>query len=156
VIVRTDPAPEYEKALKAAEEELAWRLQQKAENDNRIAWLKTTIASLQQVAAKEATQRSISDLLQTMWGYDPQSGLTDSIRYVLCNAGRALGPIEIAHQLHLAGFELSKYQQPSAVVHTTLERLAKHGEVRRLTVHGHKVYEWVGSPFVSGYTQAVR
>ncbi len=57
-------------------------------------------------------------------------GLTEAIRTVLRRSGsKALSAADVKDTLNVLGFDLKKFQNPSAVVHNTLIRMAKSGEI---------------------------
>jgi hypothetical protein len=55
--------------------------------------------------------------------------LTDACRVVLKNAGRAMTPIEVRDRLQAIGFDLDRYTNSLAAVHTVLKRLNQSQEV---------------------------
>ena len=56
-------------------------------------------------------------------------GLTDACRVVLKNAGTPVTPTEVRDRLESIGFDLAKYSNSLAAVHTVLKRLNESKEV---------------------------
>ena len=57
-------------------------------------------------------------------------GLTEAIRTVLRRLGKPTTPAEMKSALNVLGFDLGRFKNPSAVIHNTLLRMAKTGELR--------------------------
>jgi hypothetical protein len=106
---------EYRHALDAASREYQQLAQQRAELDRRMAQLAQTIGSLNRLC-----------------GYTPTVGvgLTDACRMVLNAAGHPLTAVEVRQQLEAMGFDVSKYSNDLAPIHTVLKRLTESDEVR--------------------------
>src|SRR5437870_152354 len=58
-------------------------------------------------------------------------GLTDAVRLIM-RGGVPMTPVEIRDRLHAIGFDVSKYVNDLAAVHTILKRLNESGELRFL------------------------
>jgi hypothetical protein len=120
---------EYAKAFEAATRELEEALQQRAQIDERIAHLRQSLVSLSRLC-----------------GYTPTIswGMTDGVRFALRSARRPLTPIEVRDELATWGLDMSRYSSDLSVIHTTLKRLQKAGEVRALRFDRGTAYEWIG------------
>ena len=57
-------------------------------------------------------------------------GLTDACRLVLRGAGLPMTPTDVRERLKSFGFDLTRYTNNLAAVHTTLKRLNDAGELR--------------------------
>src|SRR5690242_19451704 len=101
------PSEEYKQALGAACREYEPLAEQKAELDHRSAKLVQTIGSLARLC-----------------GYTPtvSFGLTDGCRMVLRAAGHPMTATEVRQQLEIMGFDMSKYSNDLAPIHTVLKR----------------------------------
>jgi hypothetical protein len=66
--------------------------------------------------------------------------LIDAIRTVLRLSVEPLTPVEIKEWLKDAEFDIDKYSNPLAVIHTTLKRMDKNAEVKEETKKGKKTY----------------
>ena len=106
---------EYSKALEAAVREYEDLGARRREIDARLAELAQTIGTL-------------SRLL----GYTPTVplGLTDAIRLVMRGSGVPLTPVDVRDRLRAMGFDVGKYTNDLAAVHTILKRLNEAQEVR--------------------------
>ena len=56
-------------------------------------------------------------------------GLTEAIRTVLRRLGKPTTPADVKAALSFVGFDLGRFKNPSAVIHNTLLRMAKAGEL---------------------------
>ena len=87
---------------------------------------------------RRAIDRRLTELAQTMaslsrlCGYVPTVswGLTDGCRMILMSTGRPMMPTEVRDALTACGFDLTKYTNELAAVHTVLRRLNESGEIR--------------------------
>jgi hypothetical protein len=105
---------EYRQALEAAIREYESLGAQRREIDERLEQLAQTIGTLNRLCGFVST---------VQWG------LTDACRVVLKNAGRAMTPMEVRDRLQAIGFDLDRYTNSLAAVHTVLKRLNQSQEV---------------------------
>ena len=123
---------DYRRALETAIREYETLMRQRGEIDERIAQLKQTIGSLTRLCGLTATVE---------WG------LTDACRLVIRNAGRSLSAIEVRDRLASIGFDLSRYSNELASIHTVLKRLNQAGEVHLVPrAKGKQAVMWVRPP----------
>lgn len=121
-------ADEYRTALDAATREYETLLTERARIDARIAQLAQTIGSLMRLCNLQPT---------VSWG------LTDAVRAVLQAAGHPLTAIEVRDQLVAMGFDLSRYSNDLASIHTVLKRLNQGGEADFVPrAHDKPGYRW--------------
>jgi hypothetical protein len=106
---------DYRMALDAAVREYEALTRQRSELDGRIAQLAQTIGNLSKLCGLVPT---------VPWG------LTDACRMVLKAAGHPLTAIEVRAQLEAMGFDLTRYSNELAAIHTILKRLSDSREVR--------------------------
>lgn len=102
-------------------------------------------------AKRQAIDKRLAELAQTintlskLLGLTPTvpMGLTDAIRLVMRGAGLPMTPVEVRDRLHAIGFDVSKYVNDLAAVHTILKRLNESGELRFLArTPGKHQYLW--------------
>src|SRR5438105_466204 len=102
-------------------------------------------------ARRRAIDQRLAELAQSigtltkLLGLTPTvpMGLTDAIRLVVRGAGVPVTPVDVRDRLHAFGFDVSKYTNDLAAVHTILKRLNESGEVRFLAHPGGKHrYMW--------------
>ena len=105
----------YRRALDAAIREYEALGRQRAEIDQRIAQLAQTIGSLSRLC----------NLTPTV-----PFGLTDACRMVLKATGHPLTATEVRAQLDAMGFDLTRYSNDLASIHTVLKRLNQAGEAQ--------------------------
>jgi len=105
---------DYRAALAAAIKEYEDLGLQRRAIDDRLAQLSQTIGTL-----------------NTLLGYVPTvpMGLTDATRLVM-RSGVPLTPVEVRDRLRGIGFDVSRYSNDLAAVHTILKRLNENGELR--------------------------
>jgi hypothetical protein len=118
-------ADDYRKALDAAVREYEALGAQRRAIDDRLAQLAQTIGTLNRLCGHTPT---------VPWG------LTDACRLALRNAGRPMTPIEVRDRLSSIGFDLSRYANGLAAIHTVLKRLADAGEAHAVVESGRAAY----------------
>jgi hypothetical protein len=106
---------DYRRALEAATHEYEALGAQRQEIDRRLAELAQTIGTLSRLLGLTPTV---------------PLGLTDAIRLVVRGAGVPMTPIEVRDRLRAIGFDVEKYANDLAAVHTILKRLNQTGELR--------------------------
>jgi len=124
---------EYRRALDAACREYEELGRQRAAIDERLMQLTQSIGTLTKLCGFAPT---------IPWG------LTDACRTVLRNAGVPMSPTEIRDRLAAIGFDLSKYSNELAAIHTVLRRLNDSGEIRFVAAPGKHLYRWNVPPRV--------
>ena len=104
---------EYVSALDAAVREYEQALADQAALESRIAHLRQSILHLTKLC-----------------GYEPTVpfGLTDACKLVLRSARAPLTAVGIRDRLQQIGFDLDRYANPLAAIHTTLKRMTEAGE----------------------------
>ena len=88
-------------------------------------------------AKRQAIDKRLGELAQTigtlsrLLGYTPTVpfGLTDAIRMIM-RGGVPMTPVEVRDRLQGMGFDMEKYVNDLAAVHTILKRLNESGELR--------------------------
>lgn len=122
---------QYRPALDAAIKEYEDLVEQRRHIDRRLSQLGQTIGTLNRLCG----------LVPTV-----QFGLTDGCRFVL-SAGHPMTATEIRDRLEAMGFDLSKYVNALAAVHTVLKRLREAGEVSFVELDSGKfAYERLSAP----------
>jgi hypothetical protein len=106
---------DYRRALATAIREYETLGQQRQDIDKRLAEVMQTIGTLSRLCG----------LVPTV-----PLGLTDACRLVVRGAGVPVTPAEVRQRLQSIGFDLSKYQNDLAAIHTILKRLNESGELR--------------------------
>ena len=105
--------PEYVKALDAMVRDYERALAEQAALESRISHLRQSILHLTKLC-----------------GYQPTVpfGLTDACRLVLHSAPAPLTAVGIRDRLQQIGFDLDRYANPLAAIHTTLKRMTEAGD----------------------------
>ena len=121
-------AEEYLKTLGAIEQETEQLLKDRARIDQRLMQLKTAADSLGALLSIPTEglldvhyRRVVSEL-----------GITDAIRQILSESNIPVSATVIKSELTYHGVDLSEYANAGAVIHNTLTRLEKQGEVVRV------------------------
>jgi hypothetical protein len=118
---------DYRRALDAAIHEYEELGARRQAIDTRLAELAQTISTLSKLLGLTPTV---------------PLGLTDAIRLVM-RAGVPMSPTEVRDRLHAIGFDVSKYANDLAAVHTILKRLNASGELRFIPrAAGKHQYTW--------------
>jgi hypothetical protein len=121
----------YRSALEAAIREYERLTRKRAELDERIAQLVQSMGSLSRLC----------NLTPTV-----ALGLTDACRMVLKAAGHPMTASEVRQQLQAMGFDVSRYANPLASIHTVLKRLCRSREARFVPRPLDKpAYAWTGA-----------
>jgi hypothetical protein len=110
----------YQKALRVAKKELQALLKERADLDTRISQLKQTVTNL---AVLTGESSALEDPAA-----DPSEGISNGIRRALFTSSVPLTPPQIRDALVKAGFSM-EYSSVLTVIHNTLKRLEKQGEV---------------------------
>ena len=120
---------DYRRALEAAVREYEALGEQRQQIDRRLAELAQTLSTLSRLCG----------IVPTV-----SVGLTDACRLVLRGAGMPMSPTEVRERLKSFGFDLTRYTNDLAAVHTTLKRLNDAGELRFVARPGtgEKAYVW--------------
>lgn len=119
---------EYRRTLETATREYEQLLAERARLDERLAKLAQTIGSLMRLC----------NLTPTV-----SLGLTDACRMVLTAAGHPLSAVEVRAQLEAMGFDLARYTNDLASIHTVLKRLTHAGEADFVPrAHDRPAYRW--------------
>jgi hypothetical protein len=127
---------DYRRALETAIREYEALGQQRRDIDKRLAEVAQTIGTLSRLCG----------LVSTV-----PMGLTDACRLVVRGAGVPVTPTDVRERLHSIGFDLSKYVNDLAAIHTILKRLNESGELRfipRGNEPGKHAYLWYHGPRV--------
>lgn len=127
---------DYRRALETAIREYEALGQQRQDIDRRLAEIAQTIGTLSRLCGLVATV---------------PLGLTDACRLVVRGAGVPVTPMEVRDRIKAIGFDLSKYSNNLAAIHTILKRLNVSGELRfipRGTEPGKHAYIWNRGPSV--------
>jgi hypothetical protein len=125
---------DYRRALATAIREYEALGQQRQDLDQRIAEVAQTIGTLSRLCG----------LIPTV-----PLGLTDACRLVIRGAGVPVTPTDVRQRLQAIGFDLTKYANDLAAIHTILKRLNESGELRlipRGSEPGRPAYIWQHGP----------
>jgi hypothetical protein len=128
---------DYEKVIKESEAEIAKLLEQRQRIDARISLLKTMVQNCRQLlgvpvgqpTSRVRKRQEIESLIDEVLA---DQGITNAIRRVLGETKLPLSAPEIKSGVVNLGVDLSQYVNAAAVIHNTLTRLEKQGEVMRV------------------------
>jgi len=94
--------------------------------EKEIAKLRFKMISLSTLVEEEFSEDSdVGETLRQI----KEMGMTDAVREVLKASDDSLNPTQVRDKLVRAGYELDRYSNPQSLIHTTLKRLEKMGEV---------------------------
>jgi hypothetical protein len=77
---------------------------------------------------------------------DSDIGFTDAVRKVLAANATLMTPVGVRTGLRTLGFDLDRYSNPLASIHTVLKRLVESGEAEIGTVNESTAYRWKNRP----------
>jgi hypothetical protein len=148
---KSNPAV-YEQALTKALQELTdvmaerERLDEALDAvDKRIAILRRGAYGLGSLCGKGyyALSAEFPDLFPET-SINSDTGLTDAVREVLkADRETYFSAIRVRDSLKDKGYEISKYKNALASIHTVLRRLLSQGEVKEATHEGRAMYRWI-------------
>ena len=120
---------DYRRALEAAVREYESLGEERQRIDRRLAELAQTMSTLSRLCG----------IVPTV-----SVGLNDVCRMALRGAGVPMTPVEVRERVKAIGFDLGRYSNDLAAVHTTLKRLNEAGELRFIARPGtgEKSYVW--------------
>jgi hypothetical protein len=124
---------DYRRALDAACKEYEKLGQERTLIDARLSQLAQSIGTLMRLCGMTST---------VPWG------LTDACRVVLRNAGVPMSPTEVRDRLVSSGYDLTRYSNELAAIHTILRRLNDSGEIQFVSAPGKHLYRWKAPPKV--------
>jgi len=123
---------DYRKALESARAEFKKLLRERAQIDNRIIRLRQTITGLMGLC--DANENNILRSLNNNTPLPPRfMRLTSAIRQVLAESVSPMRPPELRDALRNCGLNLAQYANKLAVIHNTLTRLGRQGEVTEMS-----------------------
>jgi hypothetical protein len=118
---------DYQKALDSAREEFDKLVHERAELDSRIVRLKQTITGLIGLCSENGNTAQASRHVLPL---PPRfMRLTSAIRQLLAELTSPMRPPDLRDALLGRGFNIAQYANKLAVIHNTLSRLEKQGEV---------------------------
>jgi hypothetical protein len=143
----------YKRTYKLAIDELTKLMEQYEDLEGQMETLRRRINTVRRgvygVAALCGVnpEKEYPDLFPRTLSSD--TGFTDAIRQVLKSKGKFayFTPVGVRDELKTMGFDLSKYKNPLASIHTTLKRLETRGQVAGETSDsGGVLYSWKDWP----------
>jgi predicted nuclease with TOPRIM domain len=143
----------YQDTFEAALEELSLLISEREELDAKRNVLDTRIYKLREAVmglgslcdkSPDAISREWPELFPDR--IPPDIGLTDAVREIFkAYPNSYLSPVFIRDGMKTLGFELSKYNNVLASIHTTVKRLREQGEVVESNRDGRVVYKQRGN-----------
>jgi hypothetical protein len=135
----------YRKALYQAKQELAHELVERQKSDQKVARLQSLITQLQDLCAQQ-NQKGFWSSIERVVTADLKRGITETIRVLLKERSLPMTATELKAGIVARKYDLSRFQNPLAVIHTVLNRLVKSGEVKVIPQkYGKKAYQWVST-----------
>jgi hypothetical protein len=130
----------FRKAMERARRELAQTLKQRAELDQRILKLQRSIEGLAALCDEEDHSRE--SLPEDLREPDAEGGLTGSILGFLTSYALPAKVPQIRDALVAEGFDPEKYSNFLTVIHNTLHRLERQGQVAKVRLPGQGFWGW--------------
>jgi hypothetical protein len=120
----------YLKALEDARKELQGLIQERAQLDDRIARLSRSIEGLASLCDDTDHSNELKTKLIELELSDSM-GMTDAIRAVISSSIFPVSATAIRDALVAEGFDSKNYSNMLTVIHNTLLRLERQGEIQR-------------------------
>lgn len=134
---------DYHRTLYEAKQDLARRLVKRQKLDQEIARLLAVVTNLQNLCA-EMDKENFDQRVDRVIKKDLKAGITQSARVILEQTFFPMTPNELLRSIEARKYNLARYVNPLAVIHTVLKRLLQRGEVREVVQpDGKKAYQWV-------------
>jgi hypothetical protein len=111
--------------LEAGKKQMEDLLQEKTLLDLRIRHLSESLNALTFMLQEKPAELAEEDV-DNVFG---ETGITAAIRVLLSRSKVPLAPVQIRTELMNRGFDLSNYENAMAVIHNTLKRLDRQGEL---------------------------
>jgi hypothetical protein len=130
----------YLRALEEARSEMVRLIQQRSEIDAKLSKLKHTVDALsalcEQPVSEPATPALTSAQIDDL-------GITDAIRKVLTDSKLPLTAPQIRDALVNLGIDVSQYASILTVIHNTIKRMTKQGEIREVKTSAGLFVGWL-------------
>ena len=134
---------DYHRTLYKAQQDLARLLVKRQQLDQKIARRHAVVTNLQNLCA-EMNQKTFDQRVDRVIKKDLKTGITQSARVILEETFFPMTPSELLRSIEARKYNLTRYANPLAVIHTVLKRLLQSGEVREvLQPDDKKAYQWV-------------
>src|ERR1700722_12461841 len=117
--INRGPERDLQSALDKTRTELSRAIRERDLWNIRIMQLEMNVKSIHSALAKGLTGQDQSVI-----------GVTEAIRTVMRSWGKPMTPQEVRLALVAAGFDLTRFKNPSAAIANTLLRMAKSGELQ--------------------------
>ena len=134
----------YHRSLLETKQELARCLEERQKIDYKVARLQAVISHLQNLCA-ELDQKTLERRTERVVKADLKMGITKLTRSILQETFfAAMTAGDLKKRIEVRKLDLSRYQNPVAVIHTVLKRLVEGGEVKIVPQpKGKKSYQWI-------------
>ncbi|HEX8139420.1 MAG TPA: hypothetical protein VF544_17805 [Pyrinomonadaceae bacterium] len=139
----------YQEALNAAIKDLAKLMGEREELDTKREELDRNIFQLREglfglaiLCGTDTNQlaKEYPELFPDL--ISPDLGLTDAVRKAMASKRNFVSPVEVKDRLAAMGFDITKYKNILASIHTILKRLLASDEVEAGTRDEKVVYRW--------------
>jgi hypothetical protein len=136
---------DYHGTLYEAKQDLARHLVKRQKLDQKIARLHAVVTNLQNLCA-DMNKQNFEKRIDRVIKKDLRVGITQSARVILQETFFPMTPSDLLKSVEARKYNLAKYANPLAVIHTLLKRLVQSGEVRMVPLTGgKKAYQWVST-----------
>jgi hypothetical protein len=134
---------DYHRTLYEAQQDLARHLVKRQQLDQKIARRHAVVTNLQNLCA-EMDRKRFDQRVDRVIKKDLKAGITQSARVILQETFFPMTPSELLRSIEARKYNLARYANPLAVIHTVLKRLLQSGEVREVPqADGKKAYQWI-------------
>jgi len=136
---------DYQRTLYEAKQDLAHHLVKRQKLDQKIARLHAVVTNLQSLCA-DMNKQNFEKQIDRVIKKDLKVGITQSARVILQETFFPMTPSDLLKSVEARKYNLARYVNPLAVIHTLLKRLVQSGEVKMVPLaYGKKAYQWVST-----------
>ena len=136
---------DYQRTLYEAKQDLAHHLVKRQKLDQKIARLHAVVTNLQSLCA-DMNKQNFEKQIDRVIKKDLKVGITQSARVILQETFFPMTPSDLLKSVEARKYNLARYVNPLAVIHTLLKRLVQSGEVKMVPLaDGKKAYQWVST-----------
>lgn len=139
----------YEAALAKADAEFRELLKKRSEIDARLGQLKGTIEALTNLGEASQSTKQAPLFVQEKFQqgieliHADEMGITDSIRAIIRDAKLPMTAPQIRDALVRSGYDVERYASPLTVIHNTIKRMDKQGEVSAVQAPDGEFVGWL-------------
>ena len=130
------------KALNDANAEIQRLIKQRNEIDLKLSKLKQTVSALSALCERPLPELKV----QPRATVDADLGISDAIRKVMFESKLPMTAPQIRDSLLNLGYDVDQYSSILTVIHNTIKRMEKQGEIAEVKTSGGVFVGWIYKP----------